>query len=80
MQSIKPYLLYFPALPDEAFEIHILPSLTHSSLLSIVNICDDGFTYVFKSQEVAINSTEKYSSKDQETEEMDYGKSHSLYI
>ena len=41
MQSSKPCLLYFPALSEEACEVNIIPSLTHSSLVSIVKIFGD---------------------------------------
>ena len=51
MQSSKPCLLDFPYLPDEAFEGHSLPSLIHSSLVSIFILCNDRCTYVFKSHQ-----------------------------
>ena len=38
MQSSNTYLLNFPALYDEAYEGHILPSVAQSSLLSIVKL------------------------------------------
>ena len=48
IQSIKPCLIYFPSLPEEAREGHIIPSLTHSSLVSTGKLCDAGFTAYFK--------------------------------
>ena len=33
IQSIKPCLLYFSPLPDKACEVHIMPSITPSSLV-----------------------------------------------
>jgi hypothetical protein len=34
--------LAFPQLPVQAWEAHIIPGLTHSSLVSIVKLCDAG--------------------------------------
>ena len=58
-QSIKPRLLNFPALPDESCEGHILTSLTHRSLVSIINICNAWCTDLFKSKQVTIKPNNK---------------------
>ena len=52
IQSNKPYLLDFPDSPEEECEGHIIPSLTHSSLVSFGKIYDAGSTYEFKAWEV----------------------------
>ena len=54
MQSNKPCLLDFPVLPNESFESHILPSLSHSSLVLIGKLCNYGFTSLFKANQVTI--------------------------
>ena len=59
MKSSNPCLLDFPALPDEAFEGHIVPIITHISLVSIGKLCDAGYTSVLKSQEFTIKLNDK---------------------
>ena len=53
-QSRKLCLLDFPALPGEICEGHIIPSLSHSSLVSIYKLFDAILKAVLKSQEVII--------------------------
>ena len=59
MQSSKPCVLDFPALPDEGCEGHIFPRLTYIPHVSIGKFCSSGLTYVFKAQEVTIKQNNK---------------------
>ena len=54
-------LLDFPYLPDESCEGHILPRLTHSSLVSIGNLFDAVCISVFKSKKVTIKIKQQNS-------------------
>ena len=46
--------LDLPQLPTNAIDAHILPGLTHSSLISIGKLCDAGCTATFDDQQVLI--------------------------
>ena len=46
--------LSLPQLPDKAREAHIIPGLTHSSLVSIGKLCDEGCEATFNKKEVHI--------------------------
>jgi hypothetical protein len=47
--------LALPQLPEAALDAHILPGLTHSSLISIGKLCNAGCTAIFNAQTVTIN-------------------------
>ena len=59
--------LNLPQLPLTAREAHLIPGLTHSSLISIGKLCDSGCTAIFDAQQVSIrknNETPLIGSRD----------------
>jgi hypothetical protein len=46
-------------LPEQAREAHIMPGLTHSSLLSIGKLCDAGCKAIFTEHEVKISHNDQ---------------------
>ena len=46
--------LAIPQLPSNAREAHIIPGLTHSSLISIGKLCDSGCIATFNQRDVKI--------------------------
>ena len=52
-------LLYLPQLPLQARDAHLLPGLSHISLLSIGKLCDAEFTAQFDNNNVTIDHNNK---------------------
>ena len=52
--------LALPQLPAEARDAHILPGLTHSSLVSIGKLCDAGCTATFDANQVVVCHADKF--------------------
>ena len=50
----KGFRLALATLPEEAREAHILPGLSHISLVSIVKLCDSGFEATFSQHNMAV--------------------------
>jgi hypothetical protein len=70
--------LALPQLPTTASEAHILPGLTHSSLISIAKLCDAGCKATFDATQVMSSKkmTQHYYAE-HTTNAPAYGESHS---
>lgn len=67
MRLSKEYKLTLPTLPEEARDVHILPGITHSLLVSIGKLCDTGCEALFDRTSIQIKKEETSYSLANET-------------
>ena len=78
IQSTHTCNLNIPWLPDNITEAHIVPGLSHSSLVATRQFCDAGCKIVFDTNECKISIKDNWYSRESETKHLDFGKSQSL--
>jgi hypothetical protein len=47
-------------LPPQARQAHILPGLLHNSLISVGQLCDNGYNITFTQEQVTVSKNRKY--------------------
>jgi hypothetical protein len=68
--------LDIPQLSKSAKTAHIFPAMENNSLLSVGQLCDEGYIVLFSIDEVRIlNEKQKESRKEKEIVPQDYGES-----
>ena len=56
LQTTHMCMLDMPWLPDEARQAHIVPGLTHSSLMSIKMLCNAGYRVEYDNEKCLVNT------------------------
>jgi hypothetical protein len=58
MESSHTAELNIPELNTAASKTHVFPGMAHHSLLSVGQLCDEGYTFTFKQDTVTICNSE----------------------